>query len=208
MYKFLVVLFIFSIISFQYKINVEASDKYIPVEKIEGADELMGEEQPEKEKSELALMMQDIDDSYKAVEEMSGYYKYKKKQWRIILEAGENIVKITKKVRIKFAKPDDWTYEELMELMQVEAKKMAEIAKNKDKDGSLEDQQWQVRRLRQTCAKCHKHLDIHIYPNLYKKEHSEKPPAQSEHPKAEHPKAEASEADTSKSEHPGTRHPK
>ena len=97
MYKFLVVLFIFSIISFQYKINVEASDKYIPVEKIEGADELMGEEQPEKEKSELALMMQDIDDSYKAVEEMSGYYKYKKKQWRIILEAGKNIAKIKKK---------------------------------------------------------------------------------------------------------------
>ena len=46
----------------------------------------MGEEQPEKEKSELALMMQDIDESYKAVEEMSGYYKYKKKQWRIILK--------------------------------------------------------------------------------------------------------------------------
>jgi len=175
MHKFLLVLCIFSVISFQCKINVEAADKHIPIEQIECADELMGEEPPEKEKSELALMMQDIDDSYKAVEEMSGYYKYKKKQWRIILEAGENIAKITKKVRIKFAKPDDFKYEEQMKIMQEEAKKMAEIAKNKDKDGSLEDQQWQVRRLRQTCAICHKHLDIHIYPNLYKKEHTEKP---------------------------------
>ena len=176
MYKVLIALCIFSIVCFQYKNNVEGSDKFIPTEQIEGSDELMGEE-PEKEKSELALMMQDIDESYKLVEEMSGYYKYKKKQWKIVLKAGENIAKVTKKVRIKYAKPDDWTYEELMEMMQVEAEKMAEIAKNKDKDGALEDQQWQVRRLRQTCAKCHKHLDIHIYPNLYKKEHGEKPPA-------------------------------
>lgn len=177
MYKVLIFLCILSIISFQSKTDVEGSDQYIPVGRIEDSDELMGEEQPEKEKSELALLMQDIDESYKAVEEMSGYYKYKKKQWRIILEAGENIAKITKKVRIKYAKPDDWTYEEQMEFMQVEAEKMVEIAKNKDKVGSLEDQQWQVRRLRQTCAKCHKHLDIHIYPNLYKKKHTEKPPA-------------------------------
>ncbi|OHB86896.1 MAG: hypothetical protein A3D13_09520 [Planctomycetes bacterium RIFCSPHIGHO2_02_FULL_40_12] len=177
MYKLLIALCIFSIVIFQYKTNVESSDKNIPAEQLKGPDELIGEEPPEKEKSELALLMQDIDESYKAVEEMSGYYKYNKKQWKIILEAGENITKITKQVRIKFAKPDDWTYEEQMELMQVEAEKMAEIARNKDKDGTLEDQQWQVRRLRQTCAKCHKHLDIHIYPNLYKKNHTEKSPA-------------------------------
>ena len=95
----------------------------------------MGEVQPEEEKSELALMMQDIDESYKAVEEMSGYYKYKKKQWKIILKAGENIAEITKKVRIKFSRPDDPRHEEQMKLMQVEAEKMAEIAKNKDKRG-------------------------------------------------------------------------
>jgi hypothetical protein len=118
-------------------------------------------------------MMQDIDESYKLVEEMSGYYKYKKKQWKIILKAGENIAKVTEEVRIKYAKPEDSRYEEQMKLMQIEAEKMAEIAKNKDIVGSLEDQQWQVRRLRQTCAICHKHLKIHIYPNLYKeKKHS------------------------------------
>jgi hypothetical protein len=130
-------------------------------------------EVPQEEKSELALMMQDIDESYKLVEEMSGYYKYKKKQWKKILKAGENIAKLTEKVRIKYAKPEDSRYEEQMKLMQVEAEKMAEIAKNKNADGALEDQQWQVRRLRQTCAICHKHLKIHIYPNLYKeKKHS------------------------------------
>ncbi|MHC4139890.1 MAG: hypothetical protein ACYSR1_08580 [Planctomycetota bacterium] len=176
MYKVLIALCIFSIVSsFQYKNIAECSDNYVQsgqAKQTEGADELMGEE-PEEEKSELALMMQDIDESYKLVEEMSGYYKYKKKQWKKILAAGENIEKITKQVRIKYARPDDLRYEEQMELMEVEAKKMADVAKNKDKDGALEDQQWQVRRLRQTCALCHKHLKIHIYPNLYKKKHGE-----------------------------------
>jgi hypothetical protein len=173
MYKVFITLCIFSIISsFQYKLIAGASDKHVPSKHIDSADELMGEV-PEEEKSELALMMQDIDESYKLVEEMSGYYKYKKKQWKIILKAGENIAKVTEKVRIKYAKPEDSRYEEQMKLMQVEAEKMAEIAKNKDNVGSLEDQQWQVRRLRQTCAICHKHLKIHIYPNLYKeKKHS------------------------------------
>lgn len=175
MYKILFGLSIFSIVCFQF--YVEGSEQYIPVEKIESSDEFLSEEQPEEKKSELALMMQDIDESYKVVEEMSGYYKYKKKHWEKIAKAGENIAKVTKKIRIKYAEPDDWTYEELMEMMQVEAEKMVEIAKNSEKDGALEDQQWQVRRLRQTCAKCHKHLDIHIYPNLYKTKEGEKPPA-------------------------------
>ncbi len=173
MYKVLITICIFSIVTIsQYKNVAECSDNHVPSEHTDSADELMGEV-PQEEKSELALMMQDIDESYKIVEEMSGYYQYKKKQWKQILEAGENIAKVTKKVRIKYAKPDDFKYEDQMKLMQVEAKKMAEIAKNNDADGALEEQQWQVRRLRQTCAICHKHLDIHIYPNLYKeKKHS------------------------------------
>jgi len=171
MYKVLIVICIFSIvIIFQYNNLAEGSDNNVPSKHTDSADELMGEE-PEEEKSELALMMQDIDESYKLVEEMSGYYKYKKKQWKKILKAGENIAKVTEEVRIKYAKPEDSRYEEQMKLMQVEAEKMAEIAKDKDKVGALEDQQWQVRRLRQTCAICHKHLKIHIYPNLYKKKH-------------------------------------
>ena len=173
MYKVLIALCIFSIVSsFQYNNIAECSDNQAPSAHTDTPDEMMGEV-PQEEKSELALMMQDIDESYKAVEEMSGYYKYKKKQWKIILKAGENIAKVTKEERLKFARPDDLRYEKQNELMQVEAEKMVKIAKNKDAVGALEDQQWQVRRLRQTCALCHKHLKIHIYPNLYKKKHGE-----------------------------------
>jgi hypothetical protein len=173
MYKVLIAVYIFSAVAvFQYNNLAEGSDKQPPSTHTDSPDEMMGEV-PQEEKSELALMMQDIDESYKAVEEMSGYYKYKKKQWKIILKAGENIAKVTKEVRLKFARPDDLRYEKQNELMQVEAEKMVKIAKNKDADGALEDQQWQVRRLRQTCALCHKHLKIHIYPNLYKKKHGE-----------------------------------
>ena len=173
MYKVLITICIFSAVTvFQYKNLAEGSDKQAPSAHTDSPDEMLGEV-PQEEKSELALMMQDIDESYKAVEEMSGYYKYKKKQWKIILKAGENIAEVTKEVRLKFARPDDLRYEKQNELMQVEAEKMVEIAKNKSADGALEEQQWQVRRLRQTCAICHKHLKIHIYPNLYKdKKHS------------------------------------
>ena len=173
MYKVLIAICIFTAVTvFQYKNLAEGSDNQAPSAHTDSPDEMMGEV-PQEEKSELALMMQDIDASYKAVEEMSGYYKYKKKQWKIILKAGENIAKVTKEVRLKFARPDDLRYEKQNELMQVEAEKMVEIAKNKNADGALEEQQWQVRRLRQTCAICHKHLKIHIYPNLYKdKKHS------------------------------------
>ena len=173
MYKVLIAICIFTAVTvFQYKNLAEGSDKQAPTAHADSPDEMMGEV-PQEEKSELALMMQDIDESYKAVEEMSGYYKYKKKQWKIILKAGENIAEVTKEVRLKFARPDDLRYEKQNELMQVEAEKMVEIAKNKSADGALEEQQWQVRRLRQTCAICHKHLKIHIYPNLYKdKKHS------------------------------------
>lgn len=173
MYKVLITICIFSIVTvFQYTNLTEGSDKHASSAHKDSPDEMM-EEVPQEEKSELALMMQDIDESYKAVEAMSGYYKYKKKQWKIILKAGENIAEVTKEVRLKFARPDDLRYEKQNELMQVEAEKMVEIAKNKNAEGALEEQQWQVRRLRQTCAICHKHLKIHIYPNLYKdKKHS------------------------------------
>ena len=173
MYKVLITICIFTAVTvFQYKNLAEGADKQAPSAHTDSPDEMLGEV-PQEEKSELALMMQDIDESYKAVEEMSGYYKYKKKQWKIILKAGENIAEVTKEVRLRFARPDDLRYEKQNELMQVEAEKMVEIAKHKDVEGSLEEQQWQVRRLRQTCAICHKHLKIHIYPNLYKdKKHS------------------------------------
>ncbi len=145
-------------------------------EEVKGKDSETVPTEPEKEKSELAKMMHEIDVNYKAVEEMSGYYKFKKKHWKTILESGKNMVKVTQLIRKKYSRPDDWTYQELMEKMQIAAEEMADIAKSNDKEGALEDAQWQVRLLRRTCAKCHKHLDIHIYPQLYKKKTKELPP--------------------------------
>ncbi|MDR4505934.1 MAG: hypothetical protein MRK01_14265 [Candidatus Scalindua sp.] len=160
MYKWLIIIG-FSLVVFHGEIKGE---EVVPVEQ-------------EEEKSELALLMHDIDVNYKIVEGMSGWYQYKKKHWQIILKAGENMVKVTRKIRSKFPQYDDWTYQELMEKMQIAAEEMVKVAKDNKREGALEDAQWQVRMLRRTCAKCHKHLDIHIYPNLYKKEEKEIPPA-------------------------------
>lgn len=126
-----------------------------------------------EEKSELAKLMSEIDKSYKAVEEMSGYYKYKKKQWKIILKSGETIERVTKVIRDKFSRPEDEKHEKLMKKMEVAAADMVEIARNSSIVGALEDSQWQVRLLRRTCALCHKHLEIHIYPQLYDKKHKD-----------------------------------
>ncbi len=161
MYKILIILFFSLAIFFHSELRAES--EIVPAE-------------PEKEKSELAKLMSEIDTNYKVVEEMSGWYKYKRKHWKMILDSGQNMVKVTKSIRRKFSKPDDWTYQELMEKMQIAAEEMVEIAKDNKKEGALEDTQWQVRLLRRTCAKCHKHLDIHIYPQLYKKKPKELPP--------------------------------
>ncbi len=168
MYKILIILFFSLAIFFHSELRAES--EIVPAE-----PEIVPAE-PEKEKSELAKMMSEIDTNYKVVEEMSGWYKYKKKHWKIVLESGQKMVKVTKSIRRKFSKPDDWTYQELMEKMQIAAEEMVKVAKDSKREGALEDAQWQVRMMRRTCAKCHKHLDIHIYPNLYKKKQKEIPP--------------------------------
>lgn len=136
----------------------------------------------EKEKSELAKIMSEIDKSYKAVEEISGYYKYSSNDWKIIAESSSNLVKLTKVVISKFSRPDDKKYQDLNKTMLAEAEKMYDVVGRKDEQGALEDAQWQVRRLRQTCAVCHKHLGIHLYPQLYPGKKDELHPGQEEIP--------------------------
>lgn len=136
----------------------------------------------EKEKSELAKIMDEIDKNYKAVEVISGYYKYSNTDWNVILESSTNLVKLTKIVIGKFPRPDDKKYQDLNKTMLVEAEKMLEVVNHKGEQGSLEDAQWQVRRLRQTCALCHKHLGIHLYPQLYPGKKDESQPGQEEIP--------------------------
>lgn len=136
----------------------------------------------EKEKSELAKLMGEIDKSYKAVEQISGYYNYSDKDWKVIAEASTNIIQLTKVVINKFSRPDDKKYQDLNKIMLSESEKMLEVTYRKDERGALEDAQWQVRRLRQTCAVCHKHLGIHLYPQLYPGKKEELPPGQEEIP--------------------------
>ncbi|MEP9410505.1 MAG: hypothetical protein HRF42_03740 [Candidatus Brocadia sp.] len=136
----------------------------------------------EKEKSELAKIMGEIDKNYKAVEQISGYYKYTDKDWEVISGASTSIIQLTKTVISKFPRPDDKKYQDLNKTMLSEAEKMLEVVSRKDEKGALEDAQWQVRRLRQTCALCHKHLGIHIYPQLYPGKKEELLPGQEEIP--------------------------
>jgi hypothetical protein len=68
-----------------------------------GVEEVVPAE-PEKEKSELAKLMNEIDTNYKTVEEMSGWYKYKKKHWGIILESGQKYSDINKIYKEKIFK--------------------------------------------------------------------------------------------------------
>ncbi|MHC4269938.1 MAG: hypothetical protein ACYSTS_15925 [Planctomycetota bacterium] len=126
----------------------------------------------EKEKSELAQLLAKVDNDYKAVEAITGYYEYKKKHWKLLRESGENILEVTKLIRKKYSRPDDQRYEKLMKQMEDAAKELIKIANNTDKEGAVEDAQWQVRQLQKTCSLCHKHLDIHIYPQLYEKKSS------------------------------------
>ncbi|MDR4507469.1 MAG: hypothetical protein MRJ65_04400 [Candidatus Brocadiaceae bacterium] len=132
-----------------------------------GFTEDASEKPEEKEKSELAKLMGQIDKNYKATEEISGYYTYGDEEWKIIGDASANLINLCKVAVKKFARPDDPKYQQLNKAMLEESEKMHEVFERRDQVGSLEDAQWQVRRLRQTCAVCHKHLDIHLYPQLY-----------------------------------------
>lgn len=122
------------------------------------------------ESGKLLALMKDIDRDYKEVEVISGYYSYSEEDWNTIYDAGLGIAEMTAEVQKEFGRPDNKKYQQLMEQMRIEAEKMADIVKEKrEQEGALEDVQWQVRKLRNTCANCHKLLNIHIYPQLYPK---------------------------------------
>ncbi len=126
-----------------------------------------------KEKSELAKLLSQVDKDYKAVQALSGYTTYKKKDWNLIGQSGENILKVAKLLRKDYARPEDQRYEHLMKKMQDSAKALVKLAEDNKNPGAVEDAQWHVRKLQQTCSLCHKHLDIHIYPQLFEGKKSE-----------------------------------
>ena len=76
-------------------------------------------------------------------------------------------------LRKDYARPEDQRYEHLMKKMQDSANALVQLAKDNKKPGAVEDAQWHVRKLQQTCSLCHKHRDIHIYPQLFEGKKSE-----------------------------------
>jgi hypothetical protein len=159
MYKKLVTILILLVISFAVEVRAEEAGN-APAEH-------------KKEKSELAKLLSQVDKDYKAVQALSGYTKYKKEDWKLIGQSGENILKVAKLLRTDYARPEDQRYEHLMKKMQDSAKALVKLAEDNKKPGAVEDAQWHVRKLQQTCSLCHKHLDIHIYPQLFEGKKSE-----------------------------------
>ncbi len=126
-----------------------------------GGGQAKGEE---KGKSEMAELMIEIDKNYKVLERLSTYFTFEEieKEQNFYSNAGANLVALCKTATTKFARPDDDKYQELNHAMLTASENIDGVFKDKNKVITLEDVLWQVGLLRQTCADCHKHLDIKI----------------------------------------------
>ena len=126
-----------------------------------GGEPLKGEE---KEKSELAELMIEIDKNYKVLERLSTYFSFEEveKEQKFYGDASANLMALCKITTAKFARPDDDKYQELNHAMMTASENIDGVVKDKNKAVTLEDVLWQVGLLRQTCADCHKHLDIKL----------------------------------------------
>ncbi|MHC4322221.1 MAG: hypothetical protein ACYST3_08100 [Planctomycetota bacterium] len=113
----------------------------------------------EEEDSGLAKLMQEIEVNFSAVKDLLGYSEYKEKHWKMILESAQNIREKTVLMSQNFSRPDDWTYQELLESIQIVSNKIVAITKKYNKKKATAEVKLQIKALRQTCAKCHKHVD-------------------------------------------------
>lgn len=120
--------------------------------------------------TELAKTMKEIDKNYKEIKKISGYTTFSEKDWNSIHESSKELIKHTQKVIKEFARPEDSKYQELNKTLLKESEILLDVTHFRNEMGAVEDAQWQVRNIRHTCASCHKHLGLHIYPNLYPKE--------------------------------------
>lgn len=118
----------------------------------------------EKEKNELAALMGEIDKNYKVLERLSIYFSFEevKKEQKIYGDASTNLTALCKTAAMKFARPDDDKYEELNHAMLTASENIEGVFRGENEGIILEDILWQIGLLRQTCADCHKHLDVKI----------------------------------------------
>ena len=59
----------------------------------------------------------------------------------------------------QFSRPNDWTFQELLESIQIVSNKIVAITGKYNKEKASAEVKLQIKALRQTCAKCHKHVD-------------------------------------------------
>ena len=139
------------------------------------ADQKKEEEDPKKK--EYKEMMKLIDKSYKSMQDFMGYYpdQLGQKQWDIFLNGGLEISRLSQLALDKFPRQDDETYQKLMNDMKKYADDVVKAAQEKYK-GAYEDIQYSHGRMRNACKKCHNHLHIQIYTELYPPKAEELPP--------------------------------
>ncbi len=126
-----------------------------------GGEPVKGEE---KEKGELAELMIEIDKNYKVLERLSTYFSFEEveKEQKFYGDASAHLMALCKTATTKFSRADDDKYQELNHAMLTASENIDGVLRDKNKAITLEDVLWQVGLLRQTCADCHKHLDIKI----------------------------------------------
>lgn len=139
------------------------------------ADQKKEEEDPKKK--EYKEIMKSIDMHYKSMQDFMGYYPAQlgKKHWDTFLTGGQEISRLTQLVIDKFSRPEDETYQKLMKEMKKYAEDIVKAAGEKY-TGAYEDIQYSHGRMRNSCKKCHNHLHIQIYTDLYPGKTAELPP--------------------------------
>jgi len=88
----------------------------------------------EKEKSELALLMGEIDKNYKVLEKLSTYFSFEEveKDRKIYGDVSANLVALCKTATTKFARPDNDKYQELNNAMLTASENIDVIFSDKD----------------------------------------------------------------------------
>ena len=124
-----------------------------------GQDSVIVLAEQEAQDSELAKLMREIEVNFSALRDLLGYSEYKENHWKIILESAQNIREKTALMSQDFSRPDDWTYQELLGNIQLVSNKIVSITKKYNKEKATAEVKLQIKALRQTCAKCHKHVD-------------------------------------------------
>lgn len=124
-------------------------------------EDVQAKEEEEK-KSELAKLMCEIDKHYKVLERLATYFSLEEieNERKIYGNASAHLAAFCKTAATKFARQGDDTYQSLNSAMLAASETINDALTGTENNSTLEDVLWQAGLLRQSCADCHKHLDI------------------------------------------------